>query len=52
MIKGCQIFLPETVFFKEGKVEFITTMDKDCCLSFDLKIQKLTKNLTEVRTKL
>jgi len=29
MIKGCQIFFPETVFFKDGKVDFITGIDKD-----------------------
>jgi hypothetical protein len=40
MIKGCQIFLPETVFFKEGQLEYSTINDKDLCLAFETK----TKN--------
>lgn len=40
MIKGCQIFMPETVFFKEGQLEYSTVNDKDLCLAFELK----TKN--------
>lgn len=50
MIKGCQVFIPETVFFKEdGKIDFITMMDRDCCISYDTKT-KLEP--LQVRTKL
>ncbi len=50
MIKGCQVFMPETVFFKDdGKLDFVTTMDRDCCLSIDTKVK--LENLY-VRTKL
>jgi len=50
MIKGCQVFMPETVFFKDdGKLDFVTTMDRDCCISVDTKVKM--DNLS-VRTKL
>lgn len=42
--------MPETVFFQDGKMEFFTQMDRDCCLAFDLKI-KLESSLV-IRTKL
>lgn len=30
--------MPETVFFKEdGKIDFLTTMDRDCCIAYDTK---------------
>jgi len=34
MIKGCQVFFPETVFFSKSKIDFIAANDKDMCLSF------------------
>jgi hypothetical protein len=37
MIKGCQIFLPETVFFKDGRIDYLTQIDKDLCLAYDIK---------------
>jgi len=37
MIKGCQVFVPETIFFKDGKIDFLTAIDKDFCLSLDIK---------------
>ena len=36
MIEGCQIFLPDTVFFEKGKI-VICGMDKDFCLIKDSK---------------
>ena len=41
--------MPETVFFKEGKIDFLTSTDKDLCLSLDVKTK--LQNL-EVRKKL
>ena len=29
--------MPETVFFKDGKVDFITAIDKEGCLVLDTK---------------
>jgi len=29
--------MPETLFFKDGRMLFLTTMDKDYCLSIDTK---------------
>ena len=49
MIKGCEILMPDTVFFKEGKIDFVAQNDKEFCLSFDTKT-KLT--LFEVRKSL
>lgn len=51
MIKGCQVFIPETVFFneKDGKIDFLTAMDRDCCLCYDTKTK--LEHL-QVRTKL
>ena len=39
MIEGCQIFLPDTVFFEKGKI-VICAMDKDFCLAKDSKRSK------------
>ena len=50
MIKGCQVFIPETVFFKDGKIEFLSSMDREGCVNFDFKT-KLDSFLS-VRTKL
>lgn len=50
LIKGCQVLVPETVFFKDGKIDFFSQVDRDYCLSFDLKT-KLDSYLA-VRTKL
>jgi hypothetical protein len=41
--------MPDTVFFKEGKIDFVAQNDKEFCLSFDTKT-KLT--LFEVRKSL
>lgn len=50
MIKGCQIIMPETVFYsRDGKIEFIVQNDRDWCLAQDLKTKPT--NL-EVRKKL
>lgn len=44
------MFLPETVFFKDGKIDFMTSLDKDFCIQFETKV-KLENNLA-IRTKL
>ena len=49
LIKGCEIFMPDTVFFKDGKIDFLAQNDRESCLSFDTKT-KLT--LFEVRKSL
>jgi len=49
LIKGCEVFMADTVFFKEGKLDFLVQNDKEFCLSFDTKT-KMT--LFEVRKKL
>lgn len=37
-LKGCQVSIPETVFFqKDGKIDFLTMLDRDCCLAQDIK---------------
>ena len=42
MIKGCQIFFPDTAFYtKDGKTECVIQNDKDGCLSFLLEQKKL-----------
>ena len=33
MIKGCQVFFPDTLFFEKGKPSFIVQNDKDFCLA-------------------
>jgi len=33
MIKGCQVIMPETVFFKNGKIDLIYKCDREWCLS-------------------
>lgn len=43
------MFLPETVFFSDGRIDFLATMDKDFCLTQDTKLK--LQNL-EVRTRL
>lgn len=37
MIKGCQVIMPETVFFKNGKIDLIYKCDREWCLSQDIK---------------
>jgi hypothetical protein len=32
MIKGCQVIMPETVFFRDGKIDFIVECDREWCL--------------------
>jgi hypothetical protein len=44
------VFFPETVFFKDGKIDFMTCLDKDFCIQFETKA-KLDSNLA-IRTKL
>jgi hypothetical protein len=48
LIKGCQIFIPETVFLKDGKFDFLVMQDKDLCLTLDTKI-KLTSLNVKIR---
>ena len=33
MLSGCEIFLPDTLFFENGKASFIAYNDKDYCLA-------------------
>lgn len=42
--------MPETVFFKDGKIAFLTVMDRDCCLNIDSKID--LSNTIKVRDRL
>jgi hypothetical protein len=37
MIKGCQIFIPETVFIRDGRFDFLTMLDRDFCICYDTK---------------
>jgi len=39
MIKGCQIIMPETVFYKDGKIDLIVSNDRDFCLATDTKLK-------------
>ena len=41
MIKGCQVLVPETLFCREGKFDFILTNDREFCMAIDTKT-KLT----------
>ena len=49
-IRGCQVFVPETIFFKDGKIDFMTSLDKEFCLQFESKIK--LENSLALRTKL
>lgn len=49
MIRGCQVFMPETVFFnRDGKVEFMTLM-KDCYITMDKKNQESSQALNKIK---
>jgi hypothetical protein len=37
MIKGCQIIMPETVFYKDGKIDLMVSNDRDFCLATETK---------------
>lgn len=37
MIKGCQIIMPETVFYKDGKIDLIVSNDRDFCLATETR---------------
>ena len=50
LLKGCGVFVPETAFFKEARVDFLTTMDRDGCLAIDTKAK--IEDLLALRTKL
>jgi hypothetical protein len=39
MIKGCQIIMPETVFYKDGKIDLIVSNDRDFCLATETKLK-------------
>jgi len=39
MIKGCQIIMPETVFYKDGKIDLIVSNDRDFCLAAETKLK-------------
>lgn len=39
LIKGCQIIMPETVFYKDGKIDLIVSNDRDFCLATETKIK-------------
>ena len=52
MIKGCQVALPDTVFFStEGLAELVVANDKEYCMSNDQKI-KLTKEMHNIKQRL
>jgi hypothetical protein len=50
LIKGCQVMIPETVFFREGKPEFFSITDKDQCMALDTKIK--LESILAIRKKL
>lgn len=50
LIKGCSIIMPETVFFRDGKIDLILQNDREYCLYQDTKT-KTSDNL-EIRKKL
>lgn len=45
MIKGCQVLVPETVFFNEGRIEFMTASDKENCLAYDVKTKLVNQDV-------
>lgn len=55
MIKGCQVFFPDTLFFEKGKPSFLIQNDKDFCLA---KVSEASDTngkglqMTELRRKL
>lgn len=49
-IRGCQIFFPETIFLKDGKIDFMTSLDKEFCIQYETKIK--LENTLALRTKL
>lgn len=47
------MFVPETVFFKDdGKIDFMTTVDRDFCIAYDTKTKlenlPVRKKLVEI----
>ena len=51
MIKGCQVLFPETVFYSDCKIQFITNLDRDNCLCYDTKTKlqdKIRINLQKI----
>ena len=67
MLSGCEVFLPDTLFYENGKPSFIAYNDKDFCLAkwnegadnnkmqnpSDLiqKLQKITQSRKNVQDK-
>ena len=58
LIKGCSVIMPETVFFREGKIELILQNDREFCLSQDtktkytpLEVRKRLPDIVEQRRK-
>ena len=45
MIKGCQILVPETVFYDEGRIEFMTASDRENCIAFDVKTKLVNQDV-------
>jgi hypothetical protein len=41
--RGCQIFMPETLFFKEDGSHVLTYTDRDCCIAIDNRNRNLTQ---------
>jgi hypothetical protein len=52
MIKGCQVLMPDTVFFNnEGLAEMVVSNDKEYCMANDQKI-KLSKEMHTIKVRL
>ena len=45
LIRGCQVFIPETLFVKEGKFDFILQLDRDFCMNIDPKTKLTNLNV-------
>ena len=45
MIKGCQILVPETVFYDEGRIEFMTASDRENCIALDVKTKLVNQDV-------
>lgn len=39
------MFIPETVFLKDGKFDFLVMQDKELCLTLDTKIKLTSLNI-------
>jgi hypothetical protein len=52
MLKGCGVLFPETLFIVDGKFDCLISLDKECCLTVDSKIQTNSLNSAAIKIKL